>query len=94
MSNKRPIESNDLFKLRLVADPQISPNGELVAFVVETIDEEKNDYISNIYVTDREGQVRQFTSGDRDSTPRCLRTRPPIAGPVITVIIRDAAIVL
>jgi dipeptidyl aminopeptidase/acylaminoacyl peptidase len=70
MSERRPLEPNDLYRLRLLSDPQISPDGGRVAFVLKRMDEEKNEYISNIYVVDREGGVLQFTSGDKDSAPR------------------------
>jgi len=70
MTQKRPIEPRDLYRLRLVSDPQISPDGSRVAFVRKQLDEEKNEYVSNIYVVDREGSVSQFTSGDKDSSPR------------------------
>jgi len=70
MSNKRPLEANDLYRLRLISDPQIAPNGSRIAFVLKTMDEGKNDYISNIHVVDRNGTVVQFTSGNADSAPR------------------------
>lgn len=70
MTEKRPVQANDLYRLRLVTDAQISPDGSQVAYVVKTVDEEKNDYPSNIYVVDRDGTARQFTSGNKDSAPR------------------------
>ncbi|HCA59573.1 MAG TPA: hypothetical protein DEP46_16510, partial [Blastocatellia bacterium] len=36
---KRPMSLNDIFKIKNVSDPQISPDGEWVAYVVSTIDE-------------------------------------------------------
>jgi dipeptidyl aminopeptidase/acylaminoacyl peptidase len=70
MTNTRPIEPRDLYRLRLISDTQIAPDGGRVAFVLKQMNEEKNEYISNVYVVDREGTVRQFTSGDKDSAPR------------------------
>lgn len=70
MTAPRPLEADDLYQLRLLTDPQISPDGCLVAFVLSRMDQEKNDYISNVYVADREGKITQFTSGDKDSAPR------------------------
>lgn len=70
MTQQRPLDLKDLYRLRLVSDAQISPDGSRVAFVIQTTDEEKNDYVSNIYVADRDGTVTQFTSGDKDSSPR------------------------
>jgi dipeptidyl aminopeptidase/acylaminoacyl peptidase len=68
--SKRPLEPNDLYRLRLVSDAQISPDGSRIAFVLRQMDEDKNDYISNIHVVDQDGAVIQFTSGDKDSSPR------------------------
>jgi dipeptidyl aminopeptidase/acylaminoacyl peptidase len=70
MTQKRALEAKDLYRLRLISDPQISPDGSRIAFVLKQMDEEKNDYRSNIYVVDRDGTVVQFTSGDKDWGPR------------------------
>lgn len=70
MTEKRAINADDLYRLRLISDPQISPDGSRVAFVLKQMNEEKDEYLSNIYVADRTGTVTQFTSGDKDSAPR------------------------
>jgi dipeptidyl aminopeptidase/acylaminoacyl peptidase len=70
MVDKRPLEAKDLYRLRLISDAQIAPDGSRVAFVLKQLDEEKNDYVTNIYVVDHSGEVRQFTAGDKDSAPR------------------------
>jgi acylaminoacyl-peptidase len=70
MTDRRALEPNDLYRLRLVSDPQISPDGSAIAFVLKCLDRDKNDYVSNIHLVDREGVVRQFTSGNKDSAPR------------------------
>ena len=70
MTQKRSLEASDLYRLRIISDPQISPDGSRVAFVLKQMSEEKNDYISNVYMVDRQGAVSQFTSGDKDAAPR------------------------
>lgn len=70
MNQQRPLEAKDLYRLRLISDPQISPDGSRVAFVIKQMDEEKNDYLSNIYVVERDGAVTQLTRGDKDWGPR------------------------
>src|SRR5579872_506341 len=70
MTQKRSIDPQDLYRLKLISDAQIAPDGSRIAFVMKRPDEAKNDYISNIYVVDLEGNVSQFTSGDKDSAPR------------------------
>ena len=37
-STGRPITADDLFNLRLVSDPQLSPDGSLVTYVVTRLD--------------------------------------------------------
>jgi Tol biopolymer transport system component len=70
MTPKRSIEAPDLYRLRLISDPQISPNGTRIAFVLKQMNEEKNEYLSNVHVVEPDGSVTQFTSGDKDSAPR------------------------
>src|SRR5438270_13540301 len=59
----------DLYRLKLVGDAQLSPDGERIAYVVKYLDRDLNDYVSNIYIWDGEGS-RQYTSGGKDSAPR------------------------
>jgi dipeptidyl aminopeptidase/acylaminoacyl peptidase len=70
MTQKRPITAADIYRIRQVTDPQIAPDGRRIAFVIRQADEEKNEYVSNIFVADADGAVRQFTSGGSDSAPR------------------------
>ncbi|GAC1507298.1 MAG: S9 family peptidase [Chloroflexota bacterium] len=70
MTPKRPLQATDLFRLRLVSDPQIAPDGRRVAFVIRQMDQEINDYQSKIYLATDGGEVIQFTSGEKDSAPR------------------------
>src|SRR5262249_59794742 len=63
----------DLFKFKRVGDPQISPDGKLVAYVVTTVDLEKNATASSIWLapTDK-GGPRQLTNvpEKKDRHPR------------------------
>jgi dipeptidyl aminopeptidase/acylaminoacyl peptidase len=70
MPSPRPVEPGDLYRLRIISDPQISPDGRLVAFVLAQMDEESNEYRRNVYVADADGVVTQYTSGDKDTAPR------------------------
>lgn len=69
MTEKRALDPADLYRLRLISDPQISPDGRRVAFVLYQADEETNEYTSNIHLVE-DGSTRQFTSGNKDSAPR------------------------
>jgi dipeptidyl aminopeptidase/acylaminoacyl peptidase len=71
-SARRPVRPDDLTKLRGVGDPQISPDGRRVAFVVTTASEERDEYLSNIWMVGvGGGEPRRFTTGPtRDTHPR------------------------
>jgi dipeptidyl aminopeptidase/acylaminoacyl peptidase len=62
----------DLTRIRFLSDPQISPDGRTVAFVVTVLSQEKDEYLSNIWLVDTAGgEPRRFTTGPRrDTAPR------------------------
>lgn len=63
---KRPITAEDIFKLHLVSDAQMSPDGSQVLFLKSTIDKDKNRYIGNLFTANVEsGEVKQWTQGDK-----------------------------
>ncbi|MCX6654399.1 MAG: S9 family peptidase [Candidatus Bathyarchaeota archaeon] len=72
MNEKRNIRVEDLRDLRFVSDPQISPNGDRVTFVHTTIENSKDDYVSNLWMADlKKGETSQFTFGrGKDQSPR------------------------
>lgn len=69
---KRKIEVEDLRRFKFVSDPQISPDGKNIAFVLSTIDYEEDKYERNIWMADTEtGVLNQFTHGKgTDTYPR------------------------
>ena len=54
--SKRPITIDDLFKIKLVGDPQISPDGKTISFVLTTPDLEKDKYDSHIWLVPSDGK--------------------------------------
>ena len=50
MTQKRRINSRDLFSFTMVDDPQVSPDGTCVAWVKTWMDPETNRYRSNVHV--------------------------------------------
>lgn len=70
MTTRRTLKAEDLLALKLAGDCQISPDGTKVAYVLQEINPEKNEYTSAIWLA-REGQdpVR-FTGGTKDTAPR------------------------
>src|ERR671924_2189325 len=71
-TNRRAMTPQDITRIRFISDPQISPDGRQVAFVVTTLSEEKDQYLANIWVVDTAGaEPRRFTTGPRrDTAPR------------------------
>jgi dipeptidyl aminopeptidase/acylaminoacyl peptidase len=71
-AGRRPVTAHDLTRLRGISDPQISPDGRRVAFVMTTASEEHDEYLSNVWVVDVDGgEPRRFTTGPtRDTLPR------------------------
>jgi dipeptidyl aminopeptidase/acylaminoacyl peptidase len=72
-SAKRPLSLDDLPKMRMVSDPQRSPDGKWVAYTVGGTDAEKDKRDSDIWMTSWDGsdQVRlTFTPDSSESAPR------------------------
>lgn len=63
--SKRVLESKDLYELKSVANPQLSPDGKKVLFVETSIDGEKHGYISNLFIKNIENNspITQWTFG-------------------------------
>src|SRR5262245_59963201 len=70
--DKRPIEIDDLYRFKRVSDPQISPDGKHVAYVVGAVDLEKNSSSSSLWLAPTgKGEPRRLTqSPKKDSHPR------------------------
>ena len=63
----------DVFELKGVADPRLSPDGRTAAFAVWSVDGESNEYRGAIWLAPVDGSApaTRFTSGTkRDATPR------------------------
>ena len=69
---KHPITLDDISRLREVRDPQLSPDGGWVAYVVSTIDSKEDKSASDIWTAGYDGKIqRQMTSStDSESSPR------------------------
>ncbi len=68
----RPIVGEDLFRLHIVSDVQLSPDGRTAAYVVTRLDREADDYRAAIWIASLAGGTpRQLTAGTaRDGSPR------------------------
>jgi dipeptidyl aminopeptidase/acylaminoacyl peptidase len=65
----RQFAVDDLLKVRRVADPQVSPKGDLVAFTITDVDKAANKSTTQIYVVPMGGgEGRQLTNDEHSST--------------------------
>jgi len=69
---RRPIALEDFFRLLRVSDPQVSPDGRWVAYVVTRVDLEKNQTNADIWLASTDGKSRRplTTSPHQDRRPR------------------------
>lgn len=79
MGEKRVMSAEDLYQLKFISDPNISPAGNEVAFVVTTVNEEK-EYQGQIWIGGAKEQPQPFTQGKKvDSSPRWSPTGDQLA---------------
>ncbi len=69
---KRAFSAEDVWSLRSVADPQLSPDGEQIAWVVGTPDRDTDRMATAIWVAPSDGSSpgRPFSGGPDDTSPR------------------------
>src|ERR1700722_8036376 len=80
-AQKPPFDAQALLDLARIADPQVSPDGRLVAFTVQRIDVPNNKRITQIFVVPvAGGMATQITQGgDDNERPRWLPDAKRIA---------------
>src|SRR4051812_45755764 len=71
-AQKLPFDVQALLKMARLGEPQLSPDGKLIAFTVQTIDIEKNTRPRQIWVAPLEGGAAKAitTEGSRNERPR------------------------
>jgi Tol biopolymer transport system component len=71
-SARRAMKLDDVARLREVRDPQLSPDGQWVAYVVSTPDVKEDKSVAHIWMVSYDGRTnRQMTTGeDGESAPR------------------------
>jgi dipeptidyl aminopeptidase/acylaminoacyl peptidase len=69
---KRPLTAEDVYRMKEVGDPQVSPDGQWIAYTVTRMDREADKLRSAIWMVNWEGtQDLQITNGlDSDTSPR------------------------
>ncbi|MCX6034947.1 MAG: hypothetical protein NTV38_08220 [Chloroflexi bacterium] len=70
--HKRLITAEDLYRIELLFEPRLSPDGRHVVYRLQRVDRKTEKKYGNLWVVPTEaGQPRQFTQGDQsDSSPR------------------------
>jgi dipeptidyl aminopeptidase/acylaminoacyl peptidase len=71
-ASRRPLRASDVYQLRSVNDPQLSPDGAWVAYSVATVDSAKDKSDADIWMTSWDGaqSIRLTSSPDGESSPR------------------------
>jgi len=71
-AQKAPFDVEALMRVARISDPQVSPDGGMVAFTAASIELEDNRQVSHIYVVPvAGGEPKQLTrEGDRNERPR------------------------
>ena len=70
-TERRPITFKDLISMQRVSDPQISPDGQWIAYSVSTPDLDANHSVRNIWIVPTAGgAARQLTRGGSDQRAR------------------------
>jgi dipeptidyl aminopeptidase/acylaminoacyl peptidase len=73
MASARALELDHLYRLQLVGDPQLSPDGTRVVFVQTVADRESDENRSSLWLVDVDGddpEPRRLTNGPADAAPR------------------------
>ncbi|HMC55682.1 MAG TPA: S9 family peptidase [Gemmatimonadaceae bacterium] len=68
----RPLRASDLYRIRNVNDPQLSPDGAWVAYTVSSVDSAKDKSDTDVWMVSWDGSqnIRLTSSPDGESSPR------------------------
>ena len=71
-AQKLPFDARSMLKIQRIAEPQLSPDGKMVAFTVQTVDVDENTKPKQIYVVPAEGGMptQITTQGSTNERPR------------------------
>lgn len=70
--SQRVIQPSDVYRLKSVSDPQISPDGKWIAYTVSSPDSAKDKYDSDIWMISWDGKetIQLTSSPESESAPR------------------------
>src|ERR1700730_18459582 len=69
-AQRKPFDVNALLELKRIGDPQVSPDGRLVAFTVQTVDAAANKKPVQIWTVPLDGGRPQQITHDGESNQR------------------------
>ena len=71
-TGSRPLQLSDWYRLKRLSDPQLSPDGAWVAYVLAHVDSARDRYDSDVWMTRWDGtaSLRLTTSDESESSPR------------------------
>ena len=72
-TKKHTVRPKDFYLLHTVADPQVSPDGKQVAYIVTRPDREADETRMSVFIApldSRTPSARRFTQGNKDHSPR------------------------
>jgi dipeptidyl aminopeptidase/acylaminoacyl peptidase len=75
-TGKRPLGLDDLARIRSVSDPQVSPDGKWVAYVVGAVDVEKDKRDADLWMVSWDGAQRVRLTASPDSSESAPRWSP------------------
>ncbi len=67
-ADTRSLTVDDIFALKQVADPQLSPDGQSVAYTVTTLDAEKDRSQTDVWLSPLSGEAVRLTTGPKSAT--------------------------
>ncbi len=73
---KRPLSLDDLARVRTVSDPQVSPDGQWIAYAVGTTDAEKDRRDSDLWMVSWDGSERVRLTSTPESSESTARWSP------------------
>src|SRR5581483_11592454 len=66
LAQKKPFDSDAMMRIQRIADPQLSPDGKMVAFAVSTPDVAGNRSVHSIWTVPMDGGIpRRLAEGER-----------------------------
>ena len=71
-AKKRPIAPHDIYRLQTISDPQVSPDGKWISYVLSSVDSTKDKRNADVWMASWDGKesVQLTNSPDGESKPR------------------------